>query len=248
MQTSWAGWLAGAATSVLAVRFSGVPARAVLRPAKALLLFALITSLAAGWTPSGEAAFPVGGSFDVPAAVETFRRFSKLAMMAMIGFSLMAGISPWRLKRALEKGLSPVASRGVPVGRFVLASALLMRFLPLLFETWERFARIAASRGKRPVKPGTVPPSLVAMTVVPFLLALIRLGDSLAAMLAARGGGWSSAPLPPEARQRRIRKTEPGRTAAEDGMAEPAFTRRDALLVTGSAALLALFTFIKIAS
>lgn len=245
MQTSWAGWLAGAATSVLAVRFSGVPARAVLRPAKALLLFALVTSLAAGWTPSGEAAFPAGGSFDVPAAVETFRRFSKLAMMAMIGFSLMAGISPWRLKRALEKGLSPVASRGVPVGRFALASALLMRFLPLLFETWERFARIAASRGKRPVKPGTVPPSLVAMTVVPFLLALIRLGDSLAAMLAARGGGWSSAPLPPEARQRRIRKTEPGRTAAEDGMAEPAFTRRDALLVAGSAALLALFVLIE---
>ena len=227
MQTSWAGWLAGAAASVLAVRFTGVPPRTALRPVKALLLFALITSVAAGWDPSaGDRPLPFG-PFDLETAVATFRRFSKLAMMALVGFSLMAGLSPYRLKKALEGGLAPLAARGVPVARFALASALLLRFLPLLFETWERFARIAAFRGKRPVKPGTVPPSLVAMTVMPFLLALVRFGNDLAAMLAARGiGGTGGGPYI-------VRGPS------------PSFARRDALLAAGAVTLLAVFILIE---
>lgn len=214
MQSSWAGWLAGAVVSVMAIRFSRVSFRVIVKPAKALMLFTLVTSVAAGWQPAS------GVPFDTPLALDTFRRFSKLVMMALLGFSLMAGISPLRLKQALERGLAPLAKFGVPVGRFALASALLLRFLPLLLEAWDRFARIAASRGKRPLKPGSVPFALIAMTVVPFLLHLIRLGDALAAMLAVRGVGQADA-----AGGRRL----PGIT--------PAFTRRDAVLL-GAAALL----------
>lgn len=244
IQTSWAGWLLGAVTSVLVLRFSGVPTRVIVRPAKALLLFALLTSLFAGWNPSADAAF------DAHAAVETFRRFSKLVMMALLGYSLMAGISPYRLKRSLEKGLKPLSGLGLPVGRFALAASLLLRFLPLLLESWDRFARIAASRGKRPVKPGSVPLPLVIMTVVPFLLALIRLGESLADMLAVRGAGEQTdrnGRLAAAQSPHRAEKTAAGRLGATGsrhrcpGNPAPAFSRRDLLLIAGSVLLFALF-------
>lgn len=224
LQSAWPGWFAGLMASVVAIRFSGVPARVFVRPAKALLLFALVTSLAAAWEPSADAAFRID------AFLATFRRFSKLAMMALLGFSLMAGISPWRLKTALENGLAPLAKIGVPVGTFALASALLLRFLPMLLESWDRFARIAASRGKRPLKPGAVPFSLVAMTVMPFLLDLIRLGEALSAQLAVRGAGRSGA----------------GGTAPHVGKsgASPSFTRRDARLVAAAGLVLAAFLLI----
>jgi energy-coupling factor transport system ATP-binding protein len=244
IQTSWAGWLLGAVTSLLVIRCSGVPPRVFAKPAKALLLFALLTSLFAGWSPSSAAAF------DAHSAVETFRRFSKLAMMALLGYSLMAGISPYRLKRSLEKGLHPLAGLGLPVGRFALSASLLLRFLPLLLESWDRFARIAASRGKRPVKPGSVPLPLVAMTVVPFLLALIRLGESLADMLALRGAGGrpersgrlAAGQSPRHAESPAIaRRGAPGRRHRRPGDPAPAFSRRDLLLIAGSVLLFALF-------
>lgn len=222
MQTTWPGWLAGAAVSVLCIRLSGLPASAWLRPAKALVLFALITSLAAGFQP-GEAVW-----FDTEAALATFRRFSKLVMMALLGFTLMAGISPMRLKLALERALSPFA-RFLPVRKLALASSLTLRFMPLLLASWDRFARIAASRGKRPVKPGSVPLSLIAMTVVPFLLALIRLGDTLSAMLIVRGVGRA--------------EDHPARRPATG--VSPAFTRRDFWLCGGTALVLALLLVIK---
>lgn len=223
MQSSWPGWLAGAAAAAAAIRFSGVPARIWWRPAKALLVFAFITSLAAGFQPQADEPFLIG------TAVDTFRRFSKLAMIALIGFSLMAGISPLRLKRALETGLSKLSAIGLPVGRIALAAALLVRFLPLLVSSWDRFSRIAVSRGKRAVKPGTVPPALIPMTTMPFLLSMVRLGDDLSAILAVRGAGRPEGKTPPP----RI----PGVT--------PSFTRHDAFLLAAAFAVFAILAAIE---
>lgn len=222
MQTTWTGWLAGAIVSALCIRLSGLQARVWLRPAKALFLFALITSLAAGFQPAANIPFDTG------LALATFQRFSKLVMMALLGFTLMAGISPMRLKLALERAMSPLAPF-LPVGRLALAAALLLRFLPMLLAAWDRFARIAASRGKRPVKPGSVPLSLIAMTVVPFLLALIRLGDTLSAMLTVRGLGRADQSAP--------------RKPAHD--LAPVFARRDVWLCGSAALVLILFLIIE---
>jgi energy-coupling factor transport system ATP-binding protein len=54
---------------------------------------------------------------------------------------------------------------------------------------WERFSRIAAARGKYAVRPGRIPLHGLRMTVIPYLMSIIRLGEQLSLILISRGIG-----------------------------------------------------------
>jgi energy-coupling factor transport system ATP-binding protein len=89
----------------------------------------------------------------------------------------------------LEQGLHGLRYVRLPIEQFALTAALMIRFLPLLMNEWDRFARIAAARGKYAVRPGRIPIRGMRMTVIPYLMSLIRLGELLSLILIIRGIG-----------------------------------------------------------
>lgn len=202
MQSHWLGWCVSALVTMTVIRFANVPFRKWSKPAIGLLLFTLTATLISGFTfgtsdsstVSTEAGgnviqLTIGISFAIDPAGKTLFHFSRLVMIMLIGFVLLSGISHLRLKRALEQGLQGLRYLRVPVDQFAFMSALIIQFIPMLMNEWNKFARIAAARGKYPVRPGRIPIRGFHMTVIPFLLSILRLGELLSLILIIRGVG-----------------------------------------------------------
>src|SRR5690606_34324004 len=153
----------GALLAYGAIRWTKIPYRLWSKPAMVLLVFTLVTTVTAG------VGWDVGLTFAIAPALDTFYYFSKLIMVMLIGFALLYGIPALRLKRALEQGLSGLRKIRVPVDQFAMTAALMVRFIPLLFQLWNRFSRIAAARGKYAVTPGKVPFTQIRVILLPFL-------------------------------------------------------------------------------
>jgi energy-coupling factor transporter ATP-binding protein EcfA2/energy-coupling factor transporter transmembrane protein EcfT len=203
LQTSWIGWIISAFIATGVILFTGVPYKVWSRPALGLIIFTVIAAFMSGiiigavenpamesseangllWqlTPNVHFAFGPAG--------ETLYHFSRLVMIMLIGFVLLSSINHLHLKRALEQGLHGLRHIRLPIEQFALTAALMIRFLPLLMNEWDRFARIAAARGKYAVRPGRIPIRGMRMTVIPYLMSLIRLGELLSLILIIRGIG-----------------------------------------------------------
>jgi energy-coupling factor transporter ATP-binding protein EcfA2/energy-coupling factor transporter transmembrane protein EcfT len=136
---------------------------------------------------------PWGLLFAMKPAAETFFLLSLLVMVMLIGFVLLSGINHLRLKRALEQGLQPLKRFRVPVDQLAMAASLMIRFLPMIMDEWNRFALIAAARGKYSFRQGQIPIFRLRMTMVPILVSLLRLGEQLSLILIVRGVGQGGA-------------------------------------------------------
>lgn len=203
LQSSWFGWIISSFVAASAILFTGVPFKAWFRPAFGLIIFAWIAAFISGiilgaldstaietvaangfvWDLTSNIHFAFG-----PAST-TLYHFSRLVMIMLIGFVLLSGINHLHLKRALEQGLHGLRHLRLPIEQFALTASLMIRFLPLLMNEWERFARIAAARGKYAVRPGRIPIRGLRMTVIPYLMSVIRLGELLSLILILRGIG-----------------------------------------------------------
>jgi len=201
LQTGWIGWLTSACLTAIVVWLSEVPFHRWSRPAIGLTTVTIVLSLFSGLT-FGEYTPPTSGSeagtvwrianyvsFSLQPAGATFYYFSLLVMIMLIGFVLLSGIRPVLLKRALEQGLHGLNRLKVPVEPFAMTASLVVKFIPILLEEWHRFARIGAARGKYAVRPGRVPPGQIRAIVIPYMMALLRLGEALSVILIARGVG-----------------------------------------------------------
>ncbi|SDT47690.1 biotin transport system permease protein/energy-coupling factor transport system permease protein/energy-coupling factor transport system ATP-binding protein [Paenibacillaceae bacterium GAS479] len=181
-QSNWAGVLVATFAAAALV----FPYRKRIAPyVPALRGYAIITLLLAA--VAGLRVSPFG--FDSDQALDTMLKLTRLMAVMLLGLPLLSLIPPFRMQRAADQLLSPFARLGLPVSRITLAISLMFRFLPLLAAEWQRYARIAAARGKLPAQPGKVPPRMMASIVIPFLLSLLRLGDAVADALEARGFG-----------------------------------------------------------
>jgi energy-coupling factor transporter ATP-binding protein EcfA2/energy-coupling factor transporter transmembrane protein EcfT len=203
VQTNWIGWVISAIITIGVIRFTEVPYKLWSRPALGLLIFtgiaAIVSGVIIGELDALAAQFiKLNGllwqltphlHFAFEPAMETLFHFSRLVMIMLIGFVLLSNINHLHLKRALEQGLQGLRYLRLPIEQFALTAALMIRFLPLLMNEWERFARIAAARGKYAVRPGRVPIRGLRMTVIPYLMSLIRLGELLSLILIIRGIG-----------------------------------------------------------
>jgi energy-coupling factor transport system ATP-binding protein len=183
IQANWFGWMVSAFVAVGVIIFANVPFREWLKPSLGLIIFAWIAALMSGFSLSPHIHFIYG------AAEDTLFYFSRLVLIMLTGFVLLSGINHLHLKRALEQGLKGLRYLHLPVEQFALTAALMIRFLPLLMNEWERFSRIAAARGKYAVRPGRIPLRGLRMTVIPYLMSLIRLGEQLSLILIIRGIG-----------------------------------------------------------
>jgi len=123
------------------------------------------------------------------AFTDTLLTFTRTMLILLLGLAIPLVMSPLSLRRSLEqmtsiKGKSPMwAQRGI------LAVALIMRFVPVLLELWERFAKIIRARGKMLARGPIAFGRKLRDTALPFLLALFRLGDEVVLALESRGVG-----------------------------------------------------------
>jgi energy-coupling factor transport system ATP-binding protein len=183
MQTNWLGWMVSAFVAAGVIIFTSMPFMEWFKPSVGLIIFAWIAALFSGFSLSPHIHFIIG------AAGETLFYFSRLVLIMLTGFVLLSGINHLHLKRALEQGLRSLHYLRLPIEQFALTAALMIRFLPLLMNEWERFSRIAAARGKYAVRPGRIPLRGLRMTVIPYLMSIIRLGEQLSLILISRGIG-----------------------------------------------------------
>jgi energy-coupling factor transporter ATP-binding protein EcfA2/energy-coupling factor transporter transmembrane protein EcfT len=202
VQSHWFGWIAAFIVTLAVIRYARIPLMECLKPAAGLIVFTFIASVLSGLAVEGAEA-PLPGSetsgtiwtlpfnlgFAVSPAVETFFRLSILVLIMLIGFVLLSGINHLLLKRGLEQGLHWLKRIRIPVEPFALTASLIIRFIPMIIDEWQRFARIAAARGKYPFRPGQIPIFRMRMTMIPILISLLRLGETLSLILIVRGVG-----------------------------------------------------------
>ncbi len=80
--------------------------------------------------------------------------------------------------------------------QLILTVTLMMRFIPVLLDLWERFVRIFLARGKSISRNPVAIGRRLRGVSLPFLLALFRLGDEVTLALESRGVGFSGRPTP----------------------------------------------------
>jgi energy-coupling factor transporter ATP-binding protein EcfA2/energy-coupling factor transporter transmembrane protein EcfT len=183
MQHRWTGLAVATVFAVAFVKTFGVDWRALWRISKGLLVFVVLSALLSGVRLS----FGAGGraGFSPTAALDTVRRLYPLWLLVTTGLALPASTSTMMMKRGLEAGLSPLRRLGIPVDAVALACALVLRFIPVILAELGRFTRIARARGKHPGA-GLRPRDLPAV-VLPLVLSVMELGESLSLAMEARG-------------------------------------------------------------
>ncbi|TVX97581.1 ATP-binding cassette domain-containing protein [Cohnella terricola] len=184
----WIGILIGAAIVAALLGAGNVSLRRWRVVIVNYAIFSVATSAIFAWGASGE--WNVRGE----AFAATLFPFSRTMLILLIGLAIPLVMSPLSLRRSLEqltsiRGRSPVWAQ-----RMILTVALIMRFVPVLLELWERFAKIIRARGKSVSRNPAAMGRRLRDTAIPFLLALFRLGDEVALALESRGVGGSVQP------------------------------------------------------
>lgn len=116
-------------------------------------------------------------------------RLVQLLLIMVLGMPILGLMTPLRLQRALDQTFGWLSKLGVPVQAMTLLVTLIFRFIPLLMREWGRFAKLARARGKETKAAGGLPARKLFPMLIPYLRAMLRLAEEMAAALEARGYG-----------------------------------------------------------
>lgn len=114
-------------------------------------------------------------------------RMIQLGLIMVIGMPLLALMSPIRLQRGFEQALGWLTKLKVPIHSLSLLVMLIFRFIPLLMREWGRFAKIVKARGKSTARGNAIPLRLMPYLFIPYIRAILRMAESMADALEARG-------------------------------------------------------------
>lgn len=114
-------------------------------------------------------------------------RMIQLGLIMVIGMPLLALMSPIRLQRGFEQALGWLTKLKVPVHSLSLLVMLIFRFIPLLMREWGRFSKIVKARGKSSARGNAIPLRLLPYLFIPYIRAILRMAESMADALEARG-------------------------------------------------------------
>jgi energy-coupling factor transporter ATP-binding protein EcfA2/energy-coupling factor transporter transmembrane protein EcfT len=189
LQHGWPGiGLAGAIT-VLCIFLSRVHYRTLLKPAKPLLFFIMISGIISGLTiefgPSS--LIPQRLDFSLTAAEQTVKQLSVIFFIMLLGVLFAATTGGRMMQRGLEQAFSYLEKLKLPVSVFTFSAALLLKFIPHLFAEVDRMSLITRARGKSNVKDGSVRVRDVPMFMIPLILSLMKHAEDMAFALEARG-------------------------------------------------------------
>ncbi|WP_020615192.1 ATP-binding cassette domain-containing protein [Paenibacillus daejeonensis] len=183
-QSSWSGLLLGTVLTagiVWQVRGALAAWQGAIRFFAGFAIVAVMVS-SIEWQPAG---------WDAQAASTSGLQFGKIFLIMLLGLALAQLVTPFRMQRGLEQGLSWLQKLKFPVRTLALTVSLIFRFIPLLTAEWSRFAAITLARGKQPARPGRVPLRQLPRMLVPFLISMLRLSEEMAEALEVRGFGES---------------------------------------------------------
>ncbi|MBB6635301.1 ATP-binding cassette domain-containing protein [Cohnella thailandensis] len=190
-QQSWWGVAAGGAIAAAAIWGGRIPIGRWRGFILSFLVFTLTVSVVAG---IGRDAGGQWG-FQGEAFLTALHSMARTFIVFLLGLGLAVSITPIRLRRSLESVLGFRGRIAPAFQKFLLTVTLMLRFIPIFLNEWERFNRYAIARGKeagRKSLGGSV--RRLSRTAQPFLLSLFRLGDQAAVALESRGVGRQKYP------------------------------------------------------
>jgi energy-coupling factor transport system ATP-binding protein len=189
MQNDWWGLMAGAATAATWHLLSGLKARRVLLWCMPFALFTSVSVVVAGVTiDPGQGGNGPGIGFSTDAAMLVLFRMGKIGAAMYVGILFALTTSFYRMKLGLEQSLEGLRRFRLPVGEFALTAALMIRFVPLLQQELNKFARIVRARGKD-FRSGALRLRHVPALMIPMMLSLLQWANDLTMALTARGAG-----------------------------------------------------------
>lgn len=188
MYTSFAALAVWGALLAVMVALSRIPARAVLRSARPVLMLVAITSaLHIFWTPGDEIARLGMLKITDAGLVMASRMAMRLLFLVMYAGMLTLTTSPSELSDGLESIMKPFARIGLPAHEIAMMITIALRFIPTLFEETDRILKTQISRGADFESGGLLKRAKAYIPVlIPLFVLLFQRADTLAAAMESR--------------------------------------------------------------
>ena len=170
------------------IRFSKVPARAVLSSARPVLVLIVFTAcLHLFWT-SGRVIFQFGFiRITLEGCLLALRMSLRLLYLVLYAGLLTLTTSPSELSDGLESLMSPFARFGLPAHEIAMMMSIALRFIPTLFEETERIIKSQKSRGADFDSGGLIKRAKAYIPVlIPLFVMVFQRADTLASAMEAR--------------------------------------------------------------
>lgn len=188
MYSEFAALVAWGVLLVLLLRLSRIPARAVLRSARPVLVLVLFTSiLHLFWTPGNIIAQL--GMFKITDAglVMAVRLAFRLLFLVLYAGMLTLTTSPSELSDGLESIMKPFARFGLPAHEIAMMITIALRFIPTLFEETDRIIKTQISRGADFDSGSLLKRAKAYIPVlIPLFVLLFQRADTLASAMESR--------------------------------------------------------------
>ncbi len=183
-QHSVPGYLLGAALVIGVVATSGVSLQQYRITLPFLVMLTFSVALSGLRFGDGTGGFGIGYAWT--RGLHTFLAFYKVLLILILSVPLTTSTTTLEIKQGLER-LWVWKWRPAMVEAITLGAALTLRFIPLMWGEWERFSRIVRARAKSSARFGRIRLRDVPAIVVPLLLSVLQMGDTLATAMEARG-------------------------------------------------------------
>jgi energy-coupling factor transport system permease/ATP-binding protein len=189
VQGSWAGLMISFVLTSLIWLAARLPLRRMGRLAKSFTFLTVISLIVSGVRFShAETTWHVGViGYDIRHALVTFQSICKLWLLYVCGTLFAETTSALQMKRGLRETLKFLSVLKVPVEALSFGASLILRFIPDITREFDRFRQIARVRGKTARQSGVLSFWELRSVLVPFVIAILELGDHLATAMEARG-------------------------------------------------------------
>ncbi len=174
---------------VLAVIFSRIPLKKVLRSIKGILFIVLFTAVLNTFFYTGATVYWEWGIFHVTKEGLIFSAFlvSRLFLLVMCSSLLTFTTTPVALTDGIESLLTPLKWIRFPVHELALIMSIALRFIPILMDETERIMNAQKARGANFETGGIVKRvRAIVPVLIPLLLSAFRRADELGDAMDAR--------------------------------------------------------------
>lgn len=172
----------------LLIHLSKIPALAVLRSVRPILLLILFTSvLHLFWTP-GDVVLRVGVLKITEQGVAMALRMAlRISFLVLYSSLLTLTTSPTELSDGLERAMAPFAKIGLPAHEIAMMITIALRFIPTLFEETDRILKAQTSRGADFESGWLIKRAKAYVPVlIPLFVLLFMRADTLASAMESR--------------------------------------------------------------
>ncbi len=166
-----------------------IPSKKFMPILKPYLLFMVLSTLLSSlqFIPMHLMSFTLPFRFSMLQGRETLLQLIKIFLVMILGLLFTTTTTQLQMKKGLSQSLSMLSRFGLPVEALSLATALLLRFVPVIMQEVQRFSRIVRARQKHYTRHQSLNLRDVPALVIPLILSVLQIGSDLAVAMEARG-------------------------------------------------------------